>query len=148
MLRDVQIDSGSIRYAQKIRVGPHAVRADESAEHGGTDAGPSPEELLLAALGACAGITVQMYAERKQWPVAAVHVHLSYAASGETPAAVNGIEVSISLDGDLSEAQRRRLVEIAGRCPVHRLLTSPIPIRTSLAGLPTSVSVPPSLSPS
>jgi hypothetical protein len=66
MLRDFHVDSESIGYTQKIRVVLHAFQADESADHSGTDAGPSPEELLLAALGACAGMTVQMYAERKR----------------------------------------------------------------------------------
>jgi putative redox protein len=142
------VDSGSVRYAQKTHIGPHVFQADESTEHGGNDAGPNPEELLLAALGTCAGITVQMYAERKQWPLKKVHVHLSYVGvpvaslSGKATQAINGIEVSISFDGDLSEGQRCRLLEIAGRCPVHRLLTSQIPIRTSLADSRGCVSVP------
>ena len=76
---NVRVDGGRLRYVQKITVGSHVLLADEPRDVGGTDAGPNPYELLLAALGACAGITVRMYAERKQWPLEEVHVVLSWA---------------------------------------------------------------------
>jgi putative redox protein len=115
-------------------------QGDEPSENSGKDAGPDPFELVLAALGACAGITVQMYADRKQWPLEGVHVVLSYAkvpagdrADSDTKMGmVNGIEMGISFDGDLSEEQQRRLLEIAGKCSIHRLLSSPVPIQTKL----------------
>jgi putative redox protein len=147
MSRNVFVNSGSLRFVQNISVGPHVLQGDEPNENGGKDAGPDPFELILAALGACAGITVQMYADRKQWPLEGAHVDLSYA---KVPAAdsagsdtklgmVDGIEMGISFDGDLSEDQQRRLLEIAGKCPIHRLLTSPIPIQTKLV-VPSSLS--------
>jgi putative redox protein len=140
MPRNVSVNSGSLRFVQNISVGPHVFQGDEPSENGGKDAGPDPFELLLAALGACAGITVQMYADRKQWPLEGVHVILSYVkvpaedrADADTKMGlVDGIEMGISFDGDLSEDQQRRLLEIAGKCPIHRLLTSPIPIHTKL----------------
>jgi putative redox protein len=140
MLRNVSVNSGYLRFVQNISVGPHVFHGDELSENGGKDAGPDPFELVLAALGACAGITVQMYADRKQWPLEGVHVVLSYAKvpaedrvdSDTKMGMVDGIEMGISFDGDLSEEQQRRLLEIAGKCPIHRLLTSPVPIQTKL----------------
>lgn len=137
MSRTVSVSASGLRFVQNITVGPHAFQADEPMENGGSDAGPDAHELLLAALGSCTSITVQMYAERKQWPVEGVHVRLSFLkvpldeASSKT-AMRDVIEMEISFDGDLSEEQRSRLLEIAGRCPVHRLLTSPVPIHTKL----------------
>ena len=148
MSRTVSVNSGSLRFVQNISVGPHVFQADEPNENGGKDAGPDPFELILAALGACASITVQMYADRKQWPVEGVHVALSYT---RVPAEdrgdfdtkmgmVDGIEMGMFFDGDLSEDQQRRLLEIAGKCPIHRLLSSPVSIQTKLLA-PSSLSI-------
>src|ERR1700690_1446610 len=139
MYRNVSVKSGSLRFVQNISVGPHGFQGDEPSENGGKDAGPNPFELILAALGACASTTVQMYADRKQWPLEGVHVVLSYAkvpaedrADSDTKGMVEGIEMGISFDGDLSEGQHSRLLEIAGKCPIHRLLSSPVPIQAKL----------------
>jgi putative redox protein len=137
---NVHVEGRRLRYVQKITVGSHVLLADEPEDVGGADAGPNPYELLLAALGTCAGITVQMYADRKQWPLEEVHVVLSWARvhaedCGECDTEVkmvDGIEMEVSFSGDLSEVQRRRLTEIAGKCPVHRTLSSPIQIHTGL----------------
>jgi uncharacterized OsmC-like protein len=140
MSRNVSVNSGSLRFVQNISVGPHVLQGDEASGNGGKDAGPDPFELILAALGACASVTVQMYADRKQWPLKGVHVILSYAnifaedrADSDTKiGTVDGIEMGISFEGDLSVEQQRRLLEIAGKCPIHRLLSSPVPIQTKL----------------
>jgi putative redox protein len=145
MSRDVYVNSGSMRFVQNVSVGTHAFQTDEPGENGGNDAGPESHELLLAALGSCASTTVQMYANRKQWPVEAVHVRLSFV---KVPAEVqpdartemvDGIEMEISCFGDLSQDQHRRLSEIAERCPVHRMLTSQLQIHTRLL-VPSSAS--------
>jgi uncharacterized OsmC-like protein len=140
MSRSVVVRSGSSRFGQTISVGPHVLPADEPNEYGGEDAGPNPYELLLAALGACTSMTVQMYAERKQWPLRGVQVNLSHAkvhaedcAECETKVGmIDRIELRICLVGDLSEEQQRRLLEIADKCPVHRTLTSEVQVSSFL----------------
>jgi putative redox protein len=142
MPRNVCTDSGPSRFIQTISIGPHMLQADELSTVGGNDAGPNPQELLLAALGSCASITIRMYADRKQWPLQGVHVCLSYATiqaedRGECAATVGTaelIEMEISVAGDLSDDQQRRLLEIANRCPVHRMLDSQVQICAKLTG--------------
>ena len=141
MSRIVKVSSGPLRYGQNISVGPHTLQADEPGDGGGRDTGPDPYALLLASLGSCASITVRMYAERKRWPLQGVSVELSWArihvedcASCETDQGmVNGIEMQISLVGDLTAEQRERMIQIANKCPVHRTLRSQVPISTRLA---------------
>ena len=142
MIRDVLVNSTAAKFTQHVRIGSHSFPADEPTEQGGNDAGPNPEELVLAALGSCASITVQMYADRKQWPLQAVQVHLSYSrvlvdnGSAAANASVDGIEMGISFSGDLSESRIGRLLEIAQKCPIHRLLASHVEISTNLATFP------------
>ena len=148
MPRKVSVAPGRSKYLQDITVGPHKLQADEPSDVGGGDAAPTPYELLLAALGACTSITVQMYAERRRWPLEGVHVELSYAkvhaddcASCDTEVrTIERIEREISLLGDLSEEQRQRLMDIADKCPLHRTLTSQIEVRTrQIAGVKRGV---------
>jgi putative redox protein len=141
MTRAVIVKGGEERYLQNISVGHHLFQADEPVEVGGRDAGPNPYELLLAALGVCTSITVRMYADRKGWPLEDVQVRLAYAAvqaedcgmSESEAQLVDGIEEELIVAGDLSDAQRRRLAEIAAKCPVLRTLGSSISICTGLA---------------
>ena len=141
MARNVSVSSGPLKYAQAVSVGAHVFQADEPVDVGGDDTGPDPHELLMASLGACASITVQMYAKRKQWNLQGVHIVVAYervlaadnAASGETIGMVDEFEMQISLAGDLPEDQRDRLFEIATRCPIHRMLTSGVKIQSRLS---------------
>ena len=137
MSRRVVVDGGRLQYRQNISVGHHLYQSDEPVNAGGRDAGPDPYELLLSALGSCVGITLRIYADRKQWPLEAVRVELSWArvhmadcvACDSGFELVDGIEMELSFVGDLSESQRERLLQIANKCPVHRTLSSPIQIR-------------------
>ena len=154
MSRDVAVMSRNAGYLQSISIGPHRFLADEPAEVGGFDAGPNPYELLLAALGACTGMTLRMYANRKGWPLEDIRVRLTH---GKTHAedclgcetkegAIDRIEREISLIGDLTDEQRQRLLEIANKCPVHRTLTSEIRIETRLTAAHNQVQPQPGIS--
>lgn len=127
-------------FLQQVTAGEHRFIADEPVSSGGTDLGPDPYDLLLAALGACTSMTMAMYARRKQWPLADVTVRLRHsrvhakdcADCETTEGHLSQIEREIVVTGALSDEQRARLGEIADRCPVHRTLTSEIKIRTTL----------------
>jgi len=123
---------GETRYAVSIHTGVHRLIADEPAEGGGADAGPAPFGLLLSGLGACTAITLRMYAERKAWPLEAVHVRLAFRWEGEGTARTPHIERSLKLDGPLDAEQRARCAEIAEKTPVTRALKVGIAIRTTL----------------
>jgi putative redox protein len=129
-------------FAQQIDAQGHRLTGDEPVSAGGTDTGPNPYELLLAALGACTSMTVALYARRKGWALQRVtvtlhhsRVHAEDCASCETrEGLLDRIEADLELEGPLSDEQRARLLEIAQKCPVHRTLTSEIEIQTRLAG--------------
>ncbi|HSG74746.1 MAG TPA: bifunctional alpha/beta hydrolase/OsmC family protein [Burkholderiales bacterium] len=133
-------EAGEGRFAQLVTMGRHRLRADEPASVGGEDSGPSPYDLLLAGLGACTSMTVRMYAAQKNWPLERVavdlkhdKVHAADCAECETrEGKIDKIERVLTLEGDLDEAQRARLLEIANKCPVHRTLHSEVWVPTTL----------------
>lgn len=134
----VIVTGSAAGFAQEIHAGSHWLNADEPPEAGGTDTGPSPYELLLAALGSCTSMTVAMYARRKGWPLERVTVslrhykiHASDCAECETrEGMLDRIERDIQFTGVLTTEQQSKLLEIANKCPVHRTLKSEIDIRT------------------
>ena len=127
-------------FVQQIIAGPHHLRSDEPASVGGSDTGPTPYDLLLAALGSCTSMTMAMYARRKKWPLERVTVRLRHSrvhaedcAACETQnARLTVIDREIVLNGSLDEDQPARLLAIANRCPVHLTLSARIDIRTTL----------------
>lgn len=115
-------------YAVSITAGHHQLSADEGTGLGGKDVGPAPYELLCAALCACTAITLRMYAERKGWPLRAVHVDVHFKLEGKEGA----IERVLSFEGELDDEQRTRLADIAERTPVTLTLKQGLAVTTTL----------------
>jgi putative redox protein len=136
----VVVHGSAAGFAQGITAGRHGLKGDEPTAVGGTDTGPTPYDLLLAALGSCTSMTIGLYARRKQWPLESVTVRLRHskvhavdcAACESKEGMLDQIDREVELAGPLSDEQRTRLLEIADKCPVHRTLTSEIHIRTRL----------------
>src|SRR5215210_6591886 len=132
--RNVVVYGDAKGFAQEILIGPHRLVADEPADMGGTDEGPTPYDLLLASLGTCTSMTVALYARRKSWPLEGVtarlrhsRIHAIDCAECETKEGrIDRIELNVEFAGQLSEEQQLKLLEIAKKCPVHRTLTSEI----------------------
>ena len=129
------------RLQQTVTVGPHRMLADEPIAVGGEDSGPGPYDFLLAGLGACTSMTMRLYGDRKSLPLDRITVTLNHSrihaedcAECETHAGMlDQIDRVISIEGALDADQRKRLMEIADKCPVHRTLSSEIRIVTTLA---------------
>jgi putative redox protein len=126
-------------FQQDITAGTHHFLADEPVAAGGLDSGPGPYDLLLAALGACTSMTLRLYADRKKLALLRTQVRLRHSRIYATDCAecetkegmLDRIERVINFEGELDAEARKRLLEIADKCPVHRTLTSEIDIRTS-----------------
>lgn len=132
---------GEEGYTTHIKVGNHTVIADEPASVGGDDFGPSPYEFVSAGLGACTAMTLRMYANRKKWDLRSVNVHLEHSKEhfedcntcDDKPQKIDVFKRVIEIEGDLTEEQRNRLIEIADKCPVHKTLhNNEVKIETSL----------------
>jgi len=121
---------GTVDYATAITTGHHRLTADEGAELGGKDAGPAPYDLLTSALGACTVITLRMYAERKQWPVTAVHADIHFKRGDDK---VESIDRVLHIEGAVDAEQKKRMAEIAERTPVTLTLKRSLEIHTTLA---------------
>lgn len=131
-MAEVLLRSVGSRYTTQVTTAHHSVIGDEPRPEG-DDLGPTPYELLLAALGACTSMTLLMYARRKGWPLVEVQIELEHdrvhaedcADCEGTEGRLQVIRRRIHLEGDLSPEQRQRLAEIARNCPVHKTLAAP-----------------------
>lgn len=120
---------GNEDYVVSLQARHHEILADEPADLGGNDQGLTPYELILASLGACTSVTLKMYAQRKGWQVEDIDVKLQLTVqSGSTPIISRNITVNGTLDSD----QQERLLQIANACPVHKLLTNPMEIASTM----------------
>ena len=116
-------------FAHDVEIeGGHSIRIDEPVAAGGTDTGPSPTRLVAAGLAGCTAVTIEMYAERKGWDVGQVEVDVDVAYEDLAP---RSFAVTLRLPAGLSDEQRARLLVVAGKCPVHRLLAGETPVVVS-----------------
>jgi putative redox protein len=120
-------ETGKSAYAVSITVSGHTIKGDEPVSFGGGNLGPAPYDLLLAALGECTGMTVRWYAKQQNWPLEKVEVKLSHQKINK----VDTFEKQVIVHGDqLTPEQRKKLVDIAAKCPVQRTLQSDVVINT------------------
>jgi len=131
-MAQVKVQAGN-SFLTTMQAGDLTWIADEPVSDGGTGAGPTPMQQLIGSLGACAAVTVRLYANRKGWPLEGIDITVDYEKfkKGDYPAytgeseTVNDFKQTIVFHGPLTEEQKLRLLEIAGKCPVHRVLTQP-----------------------
>jgi putative redox protein len=129
----VVAENGQGRYQQQVNAGKHIMLADEPESMGGVDAGPAPFDFLMAGLGACTSMTLRMYAERKGLALTNVSVALNHDKIEVDGIQRNRISRQITLEGNLSDAERQRLLEIADKCPVHRALSQSFLLESELS---------------
>ena len=121
-------ETGESLYAVNINVSGHTLKGDEPLASGGGNLGPAPYDLLLAALGACTAMTLRWYAKQQNWPLEKVEVNLTYQKLDK----MDVFEKEVIVHGDaLTPDQRKKLVDVAAKCPVQRTLESEVVIRTS-----------------
>lgn len=120
---------GREHYATELTTTFHHLIADEPQDVGGSNIGPRPTDFLRMSLAACTAITLRMYADRKQWPVEGIEVHVATEPDGKG----TRFNREVTIRGDLSQEQLDKLLEIANACPIHKILTNPIDVSTNLS---------------
>ena len=125
---------GRDHYRATIHARHHTLHADEPESNGGADTAPSPSYILLSALAACKLITVRMYADRKEWPLESVSAELDMDVDRAARPMQTPIRCRLRFEGGLDDEQRQRLLDVADKCPTHRILTGEVEISSVLAG--------------
>jgi putative redox protein len=121
---------GRERYKTVIQTNNHQLIGDEPIENGGTDLGPDPYEFILAGLATCTAATLRMYSDRKGWDLEIIEIELSLQVEREGTKQITNILRILNFVGNLDETQKKALLNIAEKCPVHKMLTNPINIAT------------------
>lgn len=125
----VVVHGGLTPLAKRVEIRSHQLTVDEDASIGGADAGPSPHDLLDAALASCTALTLSLYAQRKGWPIDNIHVEVTHA---ESPGLYE-LTRQIRIEGNLDEEQRARLLAVAEKCPIHKALSGQFKIASQLS---------------
>jgi len=130
-------ETGASPFSVRIETGGHVIVGDEPPTMGGADLGPAPYQLLAAALGECTAMTVRWYARQKGWPLEHVAVEITHGkeATEGHPGKTDLFRKTVHLRGDLTPEQHRALIDIAGKCPVHRTLEA-TPLIVTIDGEP------------
>lgn len=129
---DVIVKIGTENYTTQVTIANHHLIADEPTEVNGQDLGPTPTSYFLTSLGTCKAITIRMYANLKNWPLEEVELHLSMEQIKDNTPQQTIIHVDIKLIGDLDDQQRERILKVAEKCPIHKILSNPITIETNI----------------
>jgi len=132
-------ESGNGPYGQFVTAGRHVLGADEPESLGGRDTGPSPYEFILAGLGACTAMTLRLYATRQGWALRRTRVELRHDKAAAADGKIDRFTRIIHLEGELTPEQRRRLLEIAEKCPVSQTLQRASAVVSSLADVAASI---------
>lgn len=130
IIATAEVENKGEHYLSAVTVRQHHLVVDEPEDSGGKDTGPAPGDFLCAALASCTAITLRMYAERKQWKVETIWVKVNLVKGEDLPSGNSTFFCEVRLTGELDEAQHRRMMEIAKKCPIHRLLTKPSEVVT------------------
>lgn len=130
IIASAEAQNNGEKFATKVSVHQHQILADELPEYGGKDLGPAPADYVCVALASCTVMTIQMYASRKQWKIGNIKVKVNLVKGSDMSSGQNTFFCEVTVDGDLEDAQQKRLLEIARACPIHRLLTKPSEVVT------------------
>lgn len=128
----VNASIGKVPYTTRIRAGNHEFYTDEPESEGGAGKGPKCHDLLLASLASCTCITLKMYAQTKGWQLNGVEIDAEMSRQVHNGVQLTEVNMKLAIDGDLDEAQRQRMLFIAGKCPVHKTLAPAMSINISL----------------
>lgn len=132
IIATAEVTNKDENYTSTVRVNQHQLLVDEPLEKGGKDAGPGPGDYLCAALASCKAITLRMYAQRKKWEIGEIKVTANLVLGNETASGNNTFFCQLNITGDLDDEPQKRLLIIANSCPLHRLLSKPSDIVTTI----------------
>lgn len=132
MVYTLKASIGRETYKTVLSADNHQFVADEPEDMGGADLGPDPFELFLSSLAACKAMTMRMYADRKKWDLESVKMELSLEVKDSDQQQTTYINVNLELFGDLDDQQRQRILAIADKCPIHKVMQNPIVIHSNL----------------
>ena len=132
IIATAEVVNKSESYTSGIQVNQHSLIVDEPLEKGGEDLGPAPGDYLCAALASCKAITLRMYVQRKRWNVDEIKVRVNLVLGTQMTSGNNTFYCQINFKGDLDDEQQKRLLVIANSCPLHRLLSKPSDIVTTI----------------